>query len=444
MKERRYKEWSRRKKGVSGIIAATFLFAMIFTTGFAYFMFVQYNYQLQHQAAIERNQMDFEQSLEQFEVTGVITADNKIGVKVNNTGPIPIEVVSIFVMDDTGKFYRVKDSFSMTVNSGEVSGVIDTTEPYVDGTQYVIKVVTKRGNTEVGFYPPITPSYITVNALYATLAKGIGSIHIEFASLRWLWAERPYYLPSQWGWAPDGVDQSGYLAGGYNGHATVYNEKIIFMVNVTNYDPNGRDIYLNGNSELRYLSITGGGSSFKLDKFPLAKGYSLTNHTVIKLGLQTVELPFNKTVTIYFGDTDTSIASNDVLGPFLSLFGKYSDGKPYAQTLPFEGTVPISKDYYVRLYDTNFNNPNYQGSAGEKVSIEFSSSFSGKTVKIGLIKRNGIELLLNTISVPSSSPYRVVNAFTIPDSSELGGPGYYVFYVSDGRNIAYATFNITG
>ncbi len=439
---RRYKEWSRRKKGVAGIIAATFLFAMIFTTGFAYFMFVQYNYQLQHQAAIERNQMDFEQSLEQFVVDGSVLND-KLYARVNNTGPVAITIVQVFFLNaDTGEFIGQGEIPKVTINPGATVTIESYGIPYSSGNR-LIKVVTERGNSEVGLYPPLTPNYITVNALYATLAKGIGSIHIEFASLRWIWAERPSYLPSQWGWAPDGVDQSGYLAKGYNGHATVYGKKIIFTVNVTNYDPSGREIYLNGNSELRYLTITGGGSSFKLDRFPLAKGYSLTNHTVILLKTwETIRLPFNETVTIYFGGTDTSIASNDVLGPFLSLFGKYSDGKPYAQTLAFEGTVPIDPNYYVKLYNTAFTSPKYQGSAEEKVSIEFSSAFSGKTVKIGLINRTGVELLLNTTLVPGS-PYRVSNAFTVPNPSSLGGPGYYVFYATDGRNIAYATFNVT-
>ncbi len=437
----RYKEWSRRKKGVAGIIAATFLFAMIFTTGFAYFMFVQYNYKLQHQAAIERNQMDFEQNLEQFVVSGSVS-DNYLYARVNNTGPVAITIVQVFFFDaDTGEFISEGEIPKVTINPGATVTIESYGIPYSSGNR-LIKVVTERGNSEVGFYPPPKLDYITVNALYATLAKGIGSIHIEFASLRWMWAEMPSYL-SGWGWAPNGVDQSGYLANGYNGHATVYNKNVVFLVNVTNYDPDGRDIYLNGNSELRYLTITGGGSSFKIDRFPLAKGYSLTNHTVIRLkSWETIKLPFNETVTICFGDTDTSIADKDVLGPFLSLFGKYSDGKPYAQTLAFEGTIPISSNYYVKLYDTPFANPKYKGVGGDKVSIEFSGEFKGKTVMIGLIKRNGVELLLNTISVPSSSPYRVSNAFTVPSPSSLGGTDYYVFYATDGRNVAYSTFYV--
>jgi hypothetical protein len=433
---KRYKERNGRKKGVAGIIAATMLFAMIFTTGAAYFTFVQFNYQLQNTAASDRNQMELDQSLEQFAVTGVLI-DNSIGFKVNNTGPVPIKVVSAFVMNDGGTLYTFMDSLSLIVNSGEVSVPINTNQPYVAGIQYVIKVVTERGNVEVGFYPPLNPSYVTIKALYATLAKGIGSINIEFASLKWLWCEAP---PT--GWILDGVDQSGFLVNsgkGYPGHASQNQYQVMFTVNVTNYDPDGKDIYLNSVSMIHIIANSGG-ENIKAKDFPIRKGYSLSNHTYITLkSSEFVYLPWNTTVTLYFGPY--KLEYTNVLGPFLSLFGKYEDGIPYAQTIVFEGTMPTDEMFY--LYAGATSNYNYQGSAGEKVSIKFVNYPAGSAVTLGFIKRNGREYVLGTVVVPPS-PFRINDAFTIPDPSLLDGPGYYVFYVSDGLNTAYATFQITG
>jgi|GEM_PF-2617345 hypothetical protein len=152
---KRYKEWSRRKKGVSGIIAATFLFAMIFTTGFAYFMFVQYNYQLQHQAAIERNQMDFDQSLEQFEVGGSVS-NNKLYAQVNNTGPVAITIVHVFFINGTtGAFIKDEPiNPGITINPG-TKATIGNGINYASG-DILIKVLTARGNIGSGIYPPLT------------------------------------------------------------------------------------------------------------------------------------------------------------------------------------------------------------------------------------------------------------------------------------------------
>jgi hypothetical protein len=177
---KRYKEWSRRKKGVSGIIAATFLFAMIFTTGFAYFMFVQYNYQLQHQAAIERNQMDFDQSLEQFEVGGSVS-NNKLYAQVNNTGPVAITIVHVFFINGTtGAFIKDEPiNPGITINPG-TKATVGNGINYASG-DILIKVVSGRGKVVSGQWPP-PPS---PEALVAELATAVGPVMVWFEGFKW-------------------------------------------------------------------------------------------------------------------------------------------------------------------------------------------------------------------------------------------------------------------
>jgi hypothetical protein len=199
-------------------------------------MFVQYNYQLQHQAAIERNQMDFEQSLEQFEISGTLDTNNFIHVVVNNTGPVTVQIVYLFV-NSTVKTIDLTSN-PVTVNSGSFAS-INSTQKYTTGKHYILKVVTARGNIASCQYPP-PPS---PEAQIALIAKGVGPILVEFESFKW-------------------ASYSGSL-GGLNLSKLTWNSawsidkntRVIWKVRVINHDT--KDIYLDNHSILVILGASG-------------------------------------------------------------------------------------------------------------------------------------------------------------------------------------------
>jgi hypothetical protein len=306
---------------------------MIFTTGFAYFMFVQYNYQLQHQAAIERNQMDFEQSLEQFEISGTLDTNNFIHVVVNNTGPVTVQIVYLFV-NSTIKTIDLTSN-PVTVNSGSFAS-INSTQKYTIGEHYILKVVTARGNIASCQYPP-PPS---PEAQIALIAKGVGPILVEFVTFKWYSFNvtdlNGKTLPPESSW------KSGWsVKAGLDG--------IIWRVTVINHDL--KDIYLNKNSLLSLIAVS--------QTQPVAWYWYIVNVTNSKIysykGLGTatdgsIKIPANPNdpaeggtpITIYFASTEgpsgtisKKIPSGQtgINSVFITLQGKWSDGQLYAQTL---------------------------------------------------------------------------------------------------------------
>jgi len=232
---RRYKEWNRRKKGVAGIIAATILFAMIFTTGAAYFMFVQYNYQLQHEASIERNQMEFDQSLEQFLVGGSEDFGSAmLYALVNNTGPVAITIVQIFYINaDTGALIKEETLASpITLNPGEIT-TVGSGISYGSGNR-LIKILTARGNIGSGMYPP--PEFPGITE--SEIAQGLGMLRFIFLSFRYYTYDptNPYKLLN-------------YPAGksAFNSPLNTY---IVFGVEIKNVDHDKRNITLDSHTML--------------------------------------------------------------------------------------------------------------------------------------------------------------------------------------------------
>jgi len=332
-----HKGWNRRKKGVAGIIAATMLFAMIFTTGTAYFIFVNQNYQLQHIAASDKNQMEFDQSLEQFIVTGVLITGNKIGVRVNNTGSITIKIVSIFVSDNAGAIYPPLDPLSVFVNSGAISSLIDTGVNYNVSRQYAIKVVSGRGNIESGQYPlPPTPE-----AQIALIARGVGPVLTVFESFQWASYSvnlNGLNLPTL-SWNP--------------GWSVPVTSKVIWRITVINHDT--KDIYLDNRTVFIMLQILGSDTAHLKSWYIvnatggrvsayMGSGYATDGSIIIPANLTDPALGGPET-TLYFASknphaTDSQGISTSDKGTWIVLatvIGKWSDRKMYAQTL-----LPIS------------------------------------------------------------------------------------------------------
>jgi len=320
---RRYKEWNRRKKGVAGIIAATILFAMIFTTGAAYFMFVQYNYQLQHQASIERNQMEFDQSLEQFLVGGSVPG-SKLLAQVNNTGPIAITIVQVFYFNaDNGTFISSESvTSSNTINPG-TAATVGSGISYSSGNR-LIKVLTARGNLGSGIYPP--PQ---LNVTYAGVAGGLGSIELDFNSYI-------YYNETLSG---NIVNSLQNFPKGGNAYGVVAGPCQAFSVSIKNLDPNRRTLIIDSNSLMWQFSASQGVNYvwFIANVTMDGKVHSYTTSNQISVS-------YGQTRTLYFAvgkagtvDKPSTPPSGVIAAVFLILHGKLGSD-PYGQNIPFVST----------------------------------------------------------------------------------------------------------
>ncbi|MCP8305053.1 MAG: hypothetical protein H3Z50_06280 [archaeon] len=432
MAMKRYKECNRKKKAVSGIIAGIILFAIIFTTGAAYFMFVQYSYQLQHVAAAERAEMEIDQSSEQFLVTGKLTATNTIGVSVNNTGSIPITVANIFVSDDDGTLYEFMDeedtNLPFVVNSGKESGLVDTGVYYIADTQFVIKVVTERGNTELGLYPPIH-DVNWYKSVIAEIAKGVGSLVLDIPkfSFRFYYAEPANKCPL------GSLQQNGYLLGGYPAFSLPGTTAVIFAADIMNADPDGRDILLKQNS---LVSLGGSPGSYI---YYICKSVTFSpNPTITPLSKDdSILIPWGEIVTLYFSPNSPGGSVPPTGGPpvdkpwgvILLLYGGYSDTRPYAQTIPVVAT------YTTAAIIENMNATG--GYTGAQVEVTGKSGWKAGSVTVGWMKTDGTVLTVGSGTATGST---MEATFIIPDIA----PGYYAIYVSDGINTAFATFYHAG
>jgi len=175
--------WARRKKGVSSIIGAVILFAILFSVGFGYFYGLtqdQLAFQTQSRqsaiSALQRNE-------ENLYVVGS-AATGTLSFNVNNTG-IPTTLVSYFVTDQTGKIVGYSSGIptSATVcpaasaavacalNQG-ASTVFNTNIVYISGSYYAMRIVTSRGSVFVGTYPTQT---LTSTSVSTVVAQGLGS-----------------------------------------------------------------------------------------------------------------------------------------------------------------------------------------------------------------------------------------------------------------------------
>ncbi|MBI3023892.1 MAG: hypothetical protein HYY68_09270, partial [Thaumarchaeota archaeon] len=139
MKRIRRLPFQGQKKATAGIIAAVILFAMLFTVGSGFFVFVNSQNQLYVKSLTSRTNGMQENIYESLSVTPILQSGN-IKFYANNTGSLPVNVTAAFVLDTSGNVlkclgagiptgsacYYGTTALSTTVNLGRGSPTIDT------------------------------------------------------------------------------------------------------------------------------------------------------------------------------------------------------------------------------------------------------------------------------------------------------------------------------
>ncbi|HEV2138971.1 MAG TPA: Ig-like domain-containing protein [Nitrososphaerales archaeon] len=167
----------KNRRGIAAVLAALILFAMVFTTGFGYLLFVNQGTQTINQANAGRQNALLQASQEALLSKVVLIGGNTLVLSVNNTGGTPITINMIYIADSTGKmitppgFIGKSGGSNATANwpislpvgqstktlggcvAGKTGCNIQLTYTY-SGTPVTVEIITTNGNTFAAPYPP--------------------------------------------------------------------------------------------------------------------------------------------------------------------------------------------------------------------------------------------------------------------------------------------------
>ncbi|MDA4123928.1 MAG: hypothetical protein OK438_00565 [Thaumarchaeota archaeon] len=179
----------RHRRGISGILAAVILFAMIFTTGFGYLLFVTQGSLSISQANAARQDALLQAGQEALLSKVVVAGGTTLVLSVNNTGGTPVSLSRIYIDDNTGKmitppgFMGPGGGTNATANwpislpvgqstntlggcvAGKTGCNIALTSYTYAGASVSVEIVTSKGNTFGTPYPPISTLTSKGNAL---------------------------------------------------------------------------------------------------------------------------------------------------------------------------------------------------------------------------------------------------------------------------------------
>jgi hypothetical protein len=230
-------------------------------------------------------------------------------ITVSNIGAIEVKIKALYLKQGGTTTFEVLPS---TITNSYIpidgSKSIDLTSLNLPATNAKLIVATERGVKSQGINLANTSSLVSQLNYDSSLFR-IGPLMLVFTSLDW--------TSTFIGNNPSPPWQSGWIVPS--------GQKIAWRVNVTDVDPQGRDLTLN-----QY-------SGFTINK------YDGTQTTTWYLKPNSITLNWNQSAIIMFmGDSPGSNSASKITSgtgvnnAFLTLFGTYGDGKTFAQTIPFE------------------------------------------------------------------------------------------------------------
>jgi len=226
----------KNSKGVSGIIAAIFLVLIVFFLYANVFTFILTQNTSYQEVLSEVNQRDIDRSDEKITVSNVnytVVEDQvRVEAQVKNNGPVSVQIVTLWVVDTTIQKYGYNDTLNISMKSGDnlvfmgLNALTVTIEDSNSLDVFTSWFVTDRGN----LIPLEKERGITV----AHLAKGIGSLALEFYEFRYFTYESTQKLGNY----PDGTI----------GFDVPKNEYVAFGCYLTNLDPAKQTIIIDSHS----------------------------------------------------------------------------------------------------------------------------------------------------------------------------------------------------
>ncbi len=291
----------RPRKAVAGIIGAVLLFAMLFSVGTGYFLFVNNVNTFYVKGLSDRGSAIQAQLNENLQIGATSSINNHLTLTVVNSGAIDANITGVLVIDPNKALFTYGIGFSSNtipalpfgLGQGGSTG-IDTGILVQTGT-YTIKVLTQRGNAFLATYPP-TPVSLASQAL---ASGAIGDLYIKFHTFTW------YLVVSCMG-----IRFCLQLQGnGFAIPATSTRFPIAFSVSVTNLNSLQQNITLDQytlmNEFITPFPAQGGGTARSFS------WYIVSNSSTVLSPFSTTTLIYNRPVTIVFASTSAGALTLD-------------------------------------------------------------------------------------------------------------------------------------
>ena len=293
------RDWHRRRRGIAGIVATVFMFAMLFTVGASYFLFVNQNNMLYSQAASARASVSSAQQNEDLVVTVSKNASNYLGFTAQNLGGTTSTVTAFMVTNSNGTILEFCQSSSahpcpslpFSVNQGATSTLVPTNVTYSATATYTVKAITQLGNDFSTTYPPTA----TTLAAQALSSGAIGDLYLSFGSYTW------YQLTTaSCSSTSKYCLQSGALAFSIPHTYTASSTNVAFSVTVTDLNPSQLNITLDPYTQIAQFfpptSSKGGGTAGETSWYIV----NIADGNEINETYSPIVLPYDQPVTLYF------------------------------------------------------------------------------------------------------------------------------------------------
>ena len=179
---------------MAGIIGGVIFFGLIFTVLYTYNNVILDTTQLESNAVTEKVAREIAQKNEALTVSTEKIEGNMIGFNIYNQGAEELNIISVFMHNSSG-FLAVQSNGSQAIytgtplivlRSGATSPIFNTTV-VDDGENYTLKVLTDKGNTATGLYPPPPIGVHSIEGLQEAIegltTAAIGDILMNFTSI---------------------------------------------------------------------------------------------------------------------------------------------------------------------------------------------------------------------------------------------------------------------
>jgi hypothetical protein len=434
----------QRRRAVAGIVAAVMLFAMLFTVGAGYFLFVNSNNQL-YDAALTGRTAQEQAALSETGTVSVQLVKNALGVEVSNSGGVLMNLTGVFVTDSTGATTYLGPSSGVglptAINPGSVSGLIDTNVQYKSSLSYVVRVFTARGNVFTATFPLSTQQQAVQ---LSGVTQGLGSVFMKFASFKFFSVD-----------ANPKTVGDGWEVGGFSGFNVPNGVDSLFQGQFENLDPLQRNITINMQTSLYQEQACLGGCGGPgnaavyfvvgdIVNYPTCNGPPGNPPCVGAAAFKSVVIPYGKSALLNFsapkpgvcvgpgkGCQNAQNSINGVAPIFLEFFGIFSDHTPFGQTIPFVATYGTGASFGNGLT----KNPYLSVTRGSVTTLQITG-FTAPP-RAYWTWTNG-----SLFDVTYGTPTTGTVQFTVPTTASVGS--YYTVMVSDGNNTAYAEMKVTG
>jgi len=283
---------------VAGIIASVLLFAMLFSVGTGYFLFINTMNSFYVKNLSDRTSAMQAQLNEILQVsTGAASGNNHLTLTVTDKGPVDSNITAVYVTGPDSAFYTYGIGFSSNTTPALPIGVgqggsatVDTGIVIQSEGVYTLKVVTQRGGSFSATYPETAVSL----ASQALASGAIGDLYLQFHSLTW------YRVVTC-----NGTQQCLQRQGiGFAIPASSSNSPIAFSIRVTNLNSLQQNITLDQYTLLtEYVPPAPGAGGGTARSYAW---YIVSNSTNVLSAYSTFTLLYGKSVTLIFASSSAA------------------------------------------------------------------------------------------------------------------------------------------